>query len=74
MALPNQQTVDYPSFKLVIVGDGGTGMDPNLHFVESPALAPPEVQIDMVAQQQHEAELAVAANQPLPDDDDDAFE
>ncbi|KAJ6334737.1 hypothetical protein OIU78_011579 [Salix suchowensis] len=25
-ALPNQQTVDYPSFKLVIVGDGGTGM------------------------------------------------
>ncbi|CAI0543054.1 unnamed protein product [Linum tenue] len=25
MALPNQQQVDYPSFKLVIVGDGGTG-------------------------------------------------
>ncbi|KAG8043281.1 hypothetical protein GUJ93_ZPchr0217g6464 [Zizania palustris] len=25
MALPNQGTVDYPSFKLVIVGDGGTG-------------------------------------------------
>ncbi|KAH1096146.1 hypothetical protein J1N35_013067 [Gossypium stocksii] len=24
LALPNQQTVDYPSFKLVIVGDGGT--------------------------------------------------
>lgn len=24
-ALPNQQTVDYPNFKLVIVGDGGTG-------------------------------------------------
>jgi hypothetical protein len=24
-ALPNQQTVSYPSFKLVIVGDGGTG-------------------------------------------------
>ena len=23
-ALPNQQTVDYPSFKLVIIGDGGT--------------------------------------------------
>ncbi|KVH99798.1 hypothetical protein Ccrd_021976 [Cynara cardunculus var. scolymus] len=49
--------------------------DPNLHFVESPALAPPEVQIDMAAQQQHEAELAAAASQPLPDDDDDdAFE
>lgn len=29
-ALPNQQTVDYPSFKLVIVGDGGTGN--NLSF------------------------------------------
>jgi len=27
-ALPNQQTVDYPSFKLVIVGDGGTGESP----------------------------------------------
>ncbi|KAI5384386.1 hypothetical protein KIW84_071410 [Lathyrus oleraceus] len=25
MELPNQKTVDYPSFKLVIVGDGGTG-------------------------------------------------
>ncbi|KAF9616847.1 hypothetical protein IFM89_032697 [Coptis chinensis] len=45
--------------------------DPNLHFVESPALAPPEVQIDLVAQQQHERELDQAANQPLPDDDDD---
>jgi hypothetical protein len=27
-ALPNQQVVDYPSFKLVIVGDGGTGEFP----------------------------------------------
>lgn len=26
--------------------------DPALHFVESPALAPPEVLIDMAAQQQ----------------------
>eukprot|EP01018_Ginkgo_biloba_P034900 Gb_10503 [translate_table: standard] len=25
--------------------------DPNLHFVESPTLAPPEVQIDMATQQ-----------------------
>ncbi|CAK7353576.1 unnamed protein product [Dovyalis caffra] len=48
--------------------------DPNLHFVESPALAPPEVQIDLAAQAHHEAELAAAASQPLPDDDDDAFE
>jgi hypothetical protein len=29
-ALPNQATVDYPSFKLVIVGDGGTGELPGL--------------------------------------------
>nr|POE99292.1 gtp-binding nuclear protein ran-3 [Quercus suber] len=35
--------------------------DPALHFVESPALAPPEVQIDLAAQQQHEAELQQAA-------------
>ncbi|KAK9141635.1 hypothetical protein Syun_011035 [Stephania yunnanensis] len=73
--------------------------DANLHFVESPALAPPEVQIDMAAQLlmldvicygyagissnfislfarfnfQHEQELAAAATQPLPDDDDEAF-
>ncbi|EYU21949.1 hypothetical protein MIMGU_mgv1a011253mg [Erythranthe guttata] len=48
--------------------------DPSLHFVESPALAPPEVQIDLAAQQQHEQELLTAASQPLPDDDDDAFD
>ncbi|KAE9609224.1 putative enoyl-CoA hydratase [Lupinus albus] len=48
--------------------------DPNLHFVESPALAPPEVQIDLDTQKQHEDELVAAASQPLPDDDDDAFE
>ncbi|XP_057511691.1 GTP-binding nuclear protein Ran1A-like [Actinidia eriantha] len=48
--------------------------DPNLHFVESPALAPPEVQIDLAAQQLHEAELTQAAGQPLLDDDDDTFE
>nr|GLL45255.1 GTP-binding nuclear protein Ran/TC4 [Ipomoea trifida] len=48
--------------------------DVNLHFVESPALAPPEVQIDIAAQQKHELELQEAANQPLPDDDDDAFD
>ncbi|XP_039165874.1 GTP-binding nuclear protein Ran1A-like [Eucalyptus grandis] len=44
--------------------------DPNLHFVECPALAPPEVRVDLAAHQQHEAELAQAASQPLPDDDD----
>ncbi|BBG95459.1 RAN GTPase 3 [Prunus dulcis] len=45
-----------------------------LRFVESPALAPPEVQIDMAVQAKHEQELAQAAAQPLPDDDDDLFE
>ncbi|KAK3439340.1 hypothetical protein EUGRSUZ_C04188 [Eucalyptus grandis] len=44
--------------------------DPNLHFVECPALAPREVHIDLAAQQQHEAELAFAAGQPFFDDDD----
>ncbi|KAG5625508.1 hypothetical protein H5410_010726 [Solanum commersonii] len=51
-----------------LAGDG------NLHFVESPALAPPEVQIDLAAQALHEQELQQALNQPLPDDDDEAFE
>ncbi|KAL5727236.1 GTP-binding nuclear protein [Ranunculus cassubicifolius] len=45
--------------------------DPNLQFVGALALAPPEVQIDMAAQQLIEAQLAQVANQPLPDDDDD---
>ncbi|KAI3970186.1 hypothetical protein MKW92_015306 [Papaver armeniacum] len=48
--------------------------DHNLHFVESPALAPPEVQIDIASQQQIEYELDRARDQPLPDDDDDIFE
>ncbi|KAG6433224.1 hypothetical protein SASPL_104832 [Salvia splendens] len=48
--------------------------DSSLHFVESPALAPPEVQIDLAAQQLHEQELARAANEPLPDDDDESFD
>ncbi|KAK4784244.1 hypothetical protein SAY86_018612 [Trapa natans] len=47
--------------------------DMNLHFVEALALAPPEVHMDLDAQRQHEAELAVAAYQPLPEDDDDLF-
>ncbi|XP_039164870.1 GTP-binding nuclear protein Ran1A isoform X1 [Eucalyptus grandis] len=41
--------------------------DPNLHFVEPFALAPPEVHMDFDPRQQHEAELAEAALQPLPD-------
>ena len=45
--------------------------DPNLQFVESPALAPPEVTINPADQAQYEAELANAAAQPLPDEDDE---
>ena len=37
----------------------------------SPALAPPEVTIDPAEQAQYEAELANAAAQPLPDEDED---
>jgi len=38
--LPNQQTVDYPSFKLVIVGDGGTGMCKYFYYRGSVGLNP----------------------------------
>ncbi|KAM2119885.1 hypothetical protein EV1_016936 [Malus domestica] len=46
-----------------------------LHFGESPALAPPEVQIDMAVQAKHEQELIDAATQtqPLPADDNELF-
>jgi len=45
--------------------------DPNLVFVESPALKPPEVVIDQSTVAQYEAELASAQNVPLPDEDED---
>uniref|UniRef100_A0A6T8VFM1 GTP-binding nuclear protein n=1 Tax=Chlamydomonas leiostraca TaxID=1034604 RepID=A0A6T8VFM1_9CHLO len=45
--------------------------DPHLTFVEEIALPPPEVQIDLAEQQRNEAELAAAAQAPLPVDDDD---
>ncbi|GMN45179.1 hypothetical protein TIFTF001_014373 [Ficus carica] len=45
-----------------------------LHFVKAPALAPPEVHIDMDAQLKNEDELKKATVLPLPDDDDDIFE
>lgn len=44
--------------------------DSSLEFVESPALAPPEVQIDFREQARHEAELREASLVPVPDDDD----
>ena len=45
--------------------------DNQLVFVESPALQPPEFQIDQSTAQKYEAELQQAAAQPLPEDDDD---
>jgi len=45
--------------------------DPNLAFVESPALKPPEVVIDQSTVNQYEQELANASQVPLPDEDED---
>merc|ERR1712025_692594 len=45
--------------------------DNNLHFVEAPALAPPEFNIDEATTAKYEAELAEAVTQPLPEEDDD---
>uniref|UniRef100_UPI0005CA9017 GTP-binding nuclear protein Ran-1-like n=1 Tax=Fragaria vesca subsp. vesca TaxID=101020 RepID=UPI0005CA9017 len=45
-----------------------------LIFVESPALAPPEVHIDVAEQTKIDEDLERVKHQPLPDDDDDLFE
>ncbi|PVV01544.1 hypothetical protein BB560_004034 [Smittium megazygosporum] len=45
--------------------------NPNLEFVETPALKPPEVQVDANLMEQYNNELVAAANQPLPEEDDD---
>lgn len=45
--------------------------DPNLKFVESPALAPPEVTLDMNQLQQYQAEFTAAQAEPLPEEDGD---
>lgn len=45
--------------------------DPNLEFVEMPALEPPEVLMDPTLAQKYEMELKVASETALPDDDDD---
>ena len=45
--------------------------DPNLAFVESPALKPPEVTIDANTVAQYELELTNASAVPLPDEDED---
>jgi GTP-binding nuclear protein Ran len=45
--------------------------DNSLHFVEAPALQPPEFQFDETLKNQYEQELSAAAAQPLPEDDDE---
>lgn len=45
--------------------------DKALAFVAAPALAPPEIQIDMNEMAKYEAELQQAATVALPDDDED---
>ena len=47
--------------------------DPALSLVEAPALAPGEAEITAEHAQQLEAELNDAANQPLPEGEDDDF-
>ncbi|KAJ2063052.1 GTP-binding nuclear protein gsp1/Ran [Coemansia sp. S146] len=45
--------------------------DPNLEFVQAPALQPPEVHIDNDLMDQYNLEMEAAAAQPLPEEDDD---
>lgn len=45
--------------------------DPNLEFVEMPALEPPEVQMDPSLAQKYEQELKIASQTALPDAEDD---
>jgi GTP-binding nuclear protein Ran len=45
--------------------------DPSLNFVESPALAPAEVEIDYERRNQMEQELIEAQKIALPDEDDE---
>lgn len=43
----------------------------SIEFVEAPALAPPEAEIDMAQMARYQQELESAAAVPLPDGDDD---
>lgn len=45
--------------------------DVNLEFVAMPALEPPDVPVDPELMRQHELEIEMAKNAPLPEDDDD---
>lgn len=44
--------------------------NPALEFVASPALAPPEVQVDEALMAKYQAEMVEATTLPLPDEDD----
>jgi hypothetical protein len=44
--------------------------NPGLEFVASPALAPPEVQVDAKLMEDYERQLAAAASNPLPEEED----
>ncbi|KAM9931297.1 hypothetical protein OXX80_009046, partial [Metschnikowia pulcherrima] len=45
--------------------------NPQLEFVATPALAPPEVQVDSAMMQKYQQEMDQASALPLPDEDDD---
>jgi len=45
--------------------------DSNLDFIESPALEPPEVKLDMRQMEEYSKELEQAKQIPVPEDDDD---
>ena len=70
-AVSNRTHRPKPSNRPVLTPLSLPRSDPNLVFVESPALKPPEVVIDQSAMSQYEAELASAQNVPLPDEDED---
>jgi GTP-binding nuclear protein Ran len=45
----------------------------DLIFTEAPAFMPPELQISEEDARRQQAELEAAAQQPLPEDDEDEF-
>lgn len=44
--------------------------NPQLEFVAAPALAPPEVTVNKELLDKYQQEMEMAANEPLPDEDD----
>lgn len=45
--------------------------NPNLELVAAPALAPPEVTVDPSLMDAYKQEMEMAAQQPLPEEDDE---